>query len=52
MAQGSNNNEAFLGSAMQFMQAGQNMAQQFMDQLNKAAPAFGNAPPPQPIHRC
>jgi polyhydroxyalkanoate synthase subunit PhaC len=46
MAQGSNNNEAFLGSAMQFMQAGQNMAQQFMDQLSKAAPAFGNAPPP------
>jgi polyhydroxyalkanoate synthase len=46
MAQGSNNNEAFLGSAMQFMQAGQNMAQQFMDQLSKAAPAFGNATPP------
>ena len=48
MAQGSNNNEAFLGSAMQFMQAGQNMAQQFMEQLTKAAPAFGNAPPPAP----
>ncbi|WP_306607555.1 class I poly(R)-hydroxyalkanoic acid synthase [Azonexus sp.] len=46
MAQGSNNNEAFLGSAIQFMQAGQNMAQQFMDQLNKATPAFGNAAPP------
>lgn len=42
MAQGSNNNDAFLGSAMQFMQAGQNMAQQFMDYLGKvggAAPA-------------
>ena len=46
MAQGSNNNEAFLGSAMQFMQAGQSMAQQFMDYLGKNAPAFGNTPPP------
>ena len=45
MAQGSNNNDAFLGSAMQFMQAGQSMAQQFMDHLGKSAPAFGNAPP-------
>jgi len=42
MAQGSNNNDAFLGSAMQFMQAGQNMAQQFMDYLGKAS---GNAAP-------
>ena len=30
---------------MQFMQAGQSMAQQFMDHLGKSAPAFGNAPP-------
>ena len=44
MAQGSNNNDAFLGSAMQFMQAGQNMAQQFMDYLGKAS---GNAAPVQ-----
>ena len=44
MAQGSNNNDAFLGSAMQFMQAGQNMAQQFMDYLGKAS---GNAGPVQ-----
>ncbi|MCE1180884.1 MAG: class I poly(R)-hydroxyalkanoic acid synthase [Rhodocyclales bacterium] len=46
MAQGSNNNDAFLGSAMQFMQAGQSMAQQFMDYLNKSAPAA--AAPLQP----
>jgi polyhydroxyalkanoate synthase len=45
MTQGSNNNEAFLGSAMQFMQAGQNMAQQFMDYLGKNAQALGNPPP-------
>ncbi|TXH01349.1 MAG: class I poly(R)-hydroxyalkanoic acid synthase [Rhodocyclaceae bacterium] len=44
MAQGSNNNDAFLGSAMQFMQAGQNMAQQFMEYLGKAS---GNAAPVQ-----
>ncbi|RKT60894.1 polyhydroxyalkanoate synthase [Azonexus fungiphilus] len=46
MAQGSNNNEAFLGSAMQFLQAGQNMAQQFMDYLGKNGAALGNMPPP------
>ncbi len=45
MAQGSNNNEAFLGSAMQFMQAGQTMAQQFMDYLGKNAQSLGNPPP-------
>jgi polyhydroxyalkanoate synthase subunit PhaC len=45
MTQGSNNNEAFLGSAMQFMQAGQSMAQQFMDYLGKNAQALGNPPP-------
>jgi polyhydroxyalkanoate synthase len=37
MAQGSNNNDAFMGSAAQFMQAGQNMMQQFMDYLGKSA---------------
>ena len=31
MAQGPNNNDAFLDSAMQFMQAGQNITQQFME---------------------
>lgn len=35
--QGSNNNDAFLGSAVQFMKAGQSMAQQFMEFLGKAA---------------
>jgi len=45
MTQGSNNNEAFLGSAMQFMQAGQTMAQQFMEFLGKNAQAQGNPPP-------
>lgn len=42
MSQGSNNNDAFIGAAMQFMQAGQGMAQQFMDFLGKAA-GPGNA---------
>ncbi|MCL2887615.1 MAG: alpha/beta fold hydrolase, partial [Betaproteobacteria bacterium] len=36
MAQGSDNNKAFLGSAMQFMEAGQKMAQQFMEYLGQA----------------
>ncbi len=45
MTQGSNNNEAFLGSAMQLMQAGQTMAQQFMEFLGKNAQAQGNQPP-------
>ena len=53
MAQGSNNNAAFPGSAEQFMQAGQNIAQQFMSFLGKAAPAFGGggvaAPDPQAL---
>ena len=50
MAQGSNNNDdAFLGSAMQFMQAGQNMAQQFMEYLGKAGnPAATAAPAVDP----
>ncbi|MCE1241091.1 MAG: class I poly(R)-hydroxyalkanoic acid synthase [Azonexaceae bacterium] len=47
MAQGSNNNDAFLNSAMQFMQAGQAFAQQFMDAVGKAQPqAGGSLPPP------
>ena len=36
MAQGPNNNDAFLGSAMQFMQAGQNITQQFMEFMGKS----------------
>lgn len=35
MAPGSNNNDPFMGSAMQFLQAGQSMAQQFMDYLGR-----------------
>ena len=47
MAQGSNNNDAFMGSAAQFMQAGQNMMQQFMDYLGKSG---GQAPAmPAPV---
>ena len=45
MAQGSNNNDAFLGSAMQFMQAGQTMAQQFMEYLGKTGNAAAATPP-------
>ncbi len=48
MAQGSNNNDAFLGSAMQFMQAGQNMAQQFMEYLGQAAGSPAAAPVADP----
>jgi polyhydroxyalkanoate synthase len=46
MAQGSNDNDVFLGSAMQFMQAGQNMAQQFMEYLGKTANPAPTVPPP------
>ena len=46
MAQGSNNNDAFAGSAAQFMQNGQNMMQQFMDYLGKAGAPAGALPPP------
>ncbi len=46
MAQGSNNNDAFMGSAAQFMQAGQNMMQQFMDYLGKSAGQAGAMPQP------
>jgi len=43
--QGSNNNDAFLGSAMQFMQAGQNVAQQFMEFFGKAGNPTMSQPP-------
>ena len=43
MSQGSNQNDAFLGAAMQFMQTGQAMAQQFMEFVGKAAD-LGTAP--------
>ena len=46
--QGSNNNDAFLGSAAQFMQAGQSMAQQFMEFLGKAAQQAPAAKPAIP----
>ncbi|MGB8884394.1 MAG: class I poly(R)-hydroxyalkanoic acid synthase, partial [Azonexus sp.] len=46
MAQhGSDDKNAFMGSAMQFMQAGQNMAQQFMDFIGKAGNPAGTVPP-------
>ncbi len=45
MPQGTNSNDAFLGSAMQFMQAGQNMTQQFMDYLGKAGNPAAAVPP-------
>ena len=44
--QGSGNKDAFMGSAMQFMQAGQNMMQQFMDYLGKSAGQAGAMPQP------
>ena len=43
MAHGSNNNDAFFGSAMQFMQAGQGMMQQFLDAM--AQSGNPNVPP-------
>ena len=42
MTQNSNDNAGFSGSALPFMQAGQQMAQQFMDYLGKQFP--GTAP--------
>lgn len=45
MAQGSNDNDAFLGSVMQFMQAGQSMAQQFMEYLGQTAGSHATAVP-------
>ena len=44
--QGSGNNDAFAGSAMQFMQAGQDMAKQFMDFIGKAGNPVAATPPP------
>ena len=47
--QGSGSNDAFTGSAMQFMQAGQNMAQQFIEFFGKAGnPGAANVPPVDP----
>ena len=47
--QGSGNKDAFMGSAMQFMQAGQDMAQQFMEFIGKAGnPAAATPPPADP----
>lgn len=46
MAQGPNNNDAFMGSAAQFMQAGQDMMQQFMDYLGKSGGQAAAMPPP------
>lgn len=46
MAQGSNNNDAFLDSAKQLMQAGQNITQQFMEYLGKASNPGADAPSP------
>ena len=44
--QGSNNNDAFFGAGSPFMQAGQNMTQQFMDFLSKAGNPHTASPPP------
>ncbi len=44
--QGSNNNDAFFGSGSPFMQAGQNMTQQFMEFLSKAGNPHTASPPP------
>ncbi len=50
MAQGSNNNDAFLGSAMQFMQAGQGMLQEMMAQFGKlSAQTAASSPAPAPV---
>src|SRR5512139_1048504 len=44
--QGSGNKDAFMGSAMQFMQAGQDMAKQFMEFIGKAGNPVAATPPP------
>ena len=44
--QGSGNKDAFMGSAMQFMQAGQDMANQFMEFIGKAGNPAATTPPP------
>ncbi len=43
--QGSNDNDALFGQANPFMQAGQNMARQFMEMLSKAGNPGGAMPP-------
>ncbi|MCK6390849.1 MAG: class I poly(R)-hydroxyalkanoic acid synthase, partial [Azonexus sp.] len=48
MAQGFGNNSGFPETAEQFMQAGQQMTQQFMAFLGNAAPAFGGGKVPAP----
>ena len=52
MAQGSNNNDAFMGSAAQFMQAGQNMMQQFMQAVaqSQGQGGAGQVPPGLPLN--
>ena len=42
---GSDDKDAFMAKTMQFMQAGQNMAQQFMDFIGKAGNPAGTVPP-------
>ena len=42
---GSDDKDAFMATTMQFMQAGQNMAQQFMDFIGKAGNPAGTVPP-------
>ena len=47
--QGSGNKDAFMGSAMQFMQAGQDMAKQFIEFIGQAGnPGAGTPPPVDP----
>ncbi len=46
MAQGSNNNDEFMKSAANFMQAGQSMMQQFMGYLGQSGVASAAAKPP------
>ena len=43
--QGSNNSDTFFGTGAPFMQAGQNMLQQWMDFLSKAGNSHTSAPP-------
>ena len=46
---GSDDKDAFMATTMQFMQAGQNMAQQFMDFIGKAGNPAGTVPPSLPL---
>lgn len=50
MAQGSNDKDAFFGPASQFMQAGEKMAQQFMQYLGQAGQTAGLETPPPAIN--